>query len=854
MSCRCPIIKPKPERAVVKPCENCDTCAPADSTVRLCAFTVPTLEEGRYYKNSFVYVEEENTTYYISDDRSEIPFGTRPYYIDDFDPDAPGPAYKKALVYDLKNKALYIYDANGNMLRVSLEAEVRLVAGKGIVITNNDGEYTISTDGTFATHEDLEREIGIEASERTAADQNLQSQIDTIVNSSDVKDVVGTKAELDSYDTSTLGQNDIVKVLADETEDGATTYYRYSTATQSFTLVGEIGPYYTKGEMDEKLQTKVVTGFSGISSGSSDYNIKYLLGQVGSKSAVESSFALPYAGRTGAGPLSRASYEKFDDAANQTETNRHDISDVKGDISELEVDKLGVDNLIAGNNITIVKEGNDENTTLTISAEGGGGDAIKFLTEADYNYPTDNPTSINPYYLPQGLYQIKFGVARRGATAAIDAIANQDVFLISRDQNNGVRMYVFGDVGRGGDGASTFQMFSLAGAAGVSAHKNAVFSQDVVNNLNSDSTIYPLSANMGRELKAMIDAIPSGGGGITTLTEADYDFPDASPTGVAAWRLEPGMYQLGGGLSVWCNNSTRKQLSADATLIVTRGADNAEAFIYYFYPSDGPYQFVTNRSAGAKVSESEFILAKDVVNNFTTTSQYLPLSANQGKLLNDRVTALEQGGGSGVKVVQSIGKSTTDVMSQRAATEMVFGRLDTNYLQSIEIGEEASASSSASNASIAIGRNATVGISGIAIGNNSVTNSPEGVSVGSDSEASPYAVAIGKSAKAKANYSTALGYSAGTSEQYATALGNGAKADAIRSVALGDHSVTSAQGEVSVGGDTLGTNGYNGTSYRKITNVYDPEDDHDAATKAYVDAHAGGGETITNDDWSALWQ
>lgn len=94
------------------------------------------------------------------------------------------------------------------------------------------------------------------------ADNGLQSQIDAISASSDVKDIVGTKAELNSYDTSTLGNNDIIKVLQDESENDATTYYRWSTLTNSFTLIGEEGPYYTKSQANALLDDKVdkVTG------------------------------------------------------------------------------------------------------------------------------------------------------------------------------------------------------------------------------------------------------------------------------------------------------------------------------------------------------------------------------------------------------------------------------------------------------------------------------------------------------------------------------------------------------------------------------------------------------------------
>lgn len=95
-----------------------------------------------------------------------------------------------------------------------------------------------------------------EATARTNADTNLQTQIDAIVASSDVKDIVGTYAELQAYDTSTLGDNDIIKVLADETQSDATTYYRYVQATDSFTLIGAEGPYYTKSATDTLLNAK----------------------------------------------------------------------------------------------------------------------------------------------------------------------------------------------------------------------------------------------------------------------------------------------------------------------------------------------------------------------------------------------------------------------------------------------------------------------------------------------------------------------------------------------------------------------------------------------------------------------
>ena len=70
---------------------------------------------------------------------------------------------------------------------------------------------------------------------------DLQDQINNIAAGSDVADVVGTKAELDSYDTSKLTDGDVVKVLTDETSNNITTYYRWINS--SWTLVGQADHY-----------------------------------------------------------------------------------------------------------------------------------------------------------------------------------------------------------------------------------------------------------------------------------------------------------------------------------------------------------------------------------------------------------------------------------------------------------------------------------------------------------------------------------------------------------------------------------------------------------------------------------
>lgn len=140
---------------------------------------------------------------------------------------------------------------------------------------------------------------------------------------------------------------------------------------------------------------------------------------------------------------------------------------------------------------------------------------------------------------------------------------------------------------------------------------------------------------------------------------------------------------------------------------------------------------------------------------------------------------------------QSTGNSESDVMSQNATTSMVFA--DPSTKRKVQIGNGASAT----------------GTTGIAIGSGAYAATSGGVSVGAGAVTSV--------------------------NNYGTALGASANAGGFSSVAIGCKSTASTAGVVSFGGSMLGTDGYNNSNYRLLTNVYDPQSDHDAATKGYVD-------------------
>lgn len=146
-------------------------------------------------------------------------------------------AYYNAIVYYEATENAYIYSSDGIPTKVSADmGDVKAM---------------------------IDKAVGDEAELREAADQEIWTEIETIEASSDVVDVVGTYAELEAYDTSKLKDNDLIKVLQDETRDDAITYYRWSTTTETFSYVGSEGPYYTSSEVDTLLGGKQNTLTAG---------------------------------------------------------------------------------------------------------------------------------------------------------------------------------------------------------------------------------------------------------------------------------------------------------------------------------------------------------------------------------------------------------------------------------------------------------------------------------------------------------------------------------------------------------------------------------------------------------------
>ena len=261
-----------------------------------------------------------------------------------------------------------------------------------------------------------------------------------------------------------------------------------------------------------------------------------------------------------------------------------------------------------------------------------------------------------------------------------------------------------------------------------------------------------------------------------------------------------------------------------------------------------------------------------------------PATTDAGKVLGANGTWVQ----GGPTVVQTTGISTTDVMSQDAVTSMVFSdpstahdvRIGSNRIslttgynvaigansvastKGVAIGGDSSSSNGtrAGDAAVAIGNKATAGQTdtiaigsgatantnskAIAIGLSSTAVGENAVAIGGSSRAGTGAgVAVGRAAKANGARATALGQTAEATADDALAVGDGAEASAAGSVAIGSASAASTQGEMNIGlpGSSAlvqSTYGYNGSEYRLLTGLYNPQSAHDAATKGYVDGIA----------------
>ena len=167
----------------------------------------------------------------------------------------------------------------------------------------------------------------------------------------------------------------------------------------------------------------------------------------------------------------------------------------------------------------------------------------------------------------------------------------------------------------------------------------------------------------------------ASGSGITVLTADDYNanslnWSDTDPSHfncVALWKLQTGSYIFRPVTSMYIRltqGDNRTLATTNSVIVIVRRpeAGNEYGQILYFDGTNSRYVTGINQSGtGGTLT----IISATPVDNLTTDWTLYPLSANQGRVLNEKITATKASGAPTTSTTGFLGKvyidsSTTD--------------------------------------------------------------------------------------------------------------------------------------------------------------------------------------------------
>lgn len=125
-----------------------------------------------------------------------------------------------------------------------------------------------------------------------------------------------------------------------------------------------------------------------------------------------------------------------------------------------------------------------------------------------------------------------------------------------------------------------------------------------------------------------------GGEGVKTLSSADYDYPAGNPDRIAIWNLDPAYYAIDGtNVVIQLGESDNHTLALDTgDIIISIGGGD----VIYTQNKNNDFGFYVGNEQTASI-----LTLAQAQDSLGSTSPVLPLSANQGKILNDKIEALE---------------------------------------------------------------------------------------------------------------------------------------------------------------------------------------------------------------------
>lgn len=175
-----------------------------------------------------------------------------------------------------------------------------------------------------------------------------------------------------------------------------------------------------------------------------------------------------------------------------------------------------------------------------------------------------------------------------------------------------------------------------------------------------DNKVYGLTGAQLKELPGKIEAVK---GLARDLTEADYNWPTSNPERVAIWKLPSGIYTHSQANIAITNVGN---VGYNQYLIIVDSTNQTDTDILLFNHNEMLLVDKVRKSDGYSYGRRSFLESTDVVNNLTSTSTTSPLSANQGKVLNDKITPTSGSGAPTTSTVGILGKIYIDTDTDTA--------------------------------------------------------------------------------------------------------------------------------------------------------------------------------------------
>lgn len=148
-----------------------------------------------------------------------------------------------------------------------------------------------------------------------------------------------------------------------------------------------------------------------------------------------------------------------------------------------------------------------------------------------------------------------------------------------------------------------------------------------------DNTLYGLT---GAQIKELPNKIGAARGAAKILTADDYNYPANSPEYVALWLLDDGLYSVASGTDVLISSS-RPRNPEQALFAVNEVSGIAMITVLNGSPDEKMATYVVDKTTGTQYESGWVVRNTMVIDSLASTYTDSPLSANQGKVLNEKI-------------------------------------------------------------------------------------------------------------------------------------------------------------------------------------------------------------------------